>query len=171
MSSARAVTIRGQGSLLGAIISPIGISAPFIGEPVADLKTITCKAVWDTGASGSVITKKAADELGLIATGQKEIHTANGIATKNTYLVNITLPGDVMIQHVKVTEADLVSIDALIGMDIITLGDFSITNKGGITVMSFRIPSLVEIDYVHETRMEIMNRHDKRAYQKQNNLK
>jgi hypothetical protein len=39
-------------------------------------------------------------------------------------------------------------IEALIGMDIITLGDFSITNHKGVTCMSFRIPSGHEIDYV-----------------------
>ena len=33
-------------------------------------------------------------------------------------------------------------------MDVITLGDFSITNHKGITCMSFRIPSSHEIDYV-----------------------
>jgi len=36
----------------------------------------------------------------------------------------------------------------LIGMDVITLGDFSITNHNGITCMSFRVPSSHEIDYV-----------------------
>ncbi|MBI3139488.1 MAG: SEC-C domain-containing protein [Sphingobacteriales bacterium] len=33
-------------------------------------------------------------------------------------------------------------------MDIITLGDFSITNHNGDTCMSFRLPSSHEIDYV-----------------------
>ncbi len=38
--------------------------------------------------------------------------------------------------------------EALIGMDVITLGDFSITNHNGSTCMSFRVPSGHEIDYV-----------------------
>ncbi|MBR5398516.1 MAG: SEC-C domain-containing protein [Bacteroidales bacterium] len=33
-------------------------------------------------------------------------------------------------------------------MNIITQGDFSITNFGGNTTMSFRVPSLQTIDYV-----------------------
>ena len=35
----------------------------------------------------------------------------------------------------------------LIGMDIITLGDFAITNLNGQTVMSFRLPSSGRIDF------------------------
>jgi hypothetical protein len=36
----------------------------------------------------------------------------------------------------------------LIGMNIITMGDFAITNHRGQTVMSFRVPSLQKIDFV-----------------------
>jgi uncharacterized protein YecA (UPF0149 family) len=45
-------------------------------------------------------------------------------------------------------------IDVLIGMDIITLGDFSVTNFQGNTCMSFRVPSLHQIDYVEEANNE-----------------
>jgi hypothetical protein len=37
---------------------------------------------------------------------------------------------------------------AIIGMDVIGLGDFSITNVGRKSVISFRLPSCEEIDYV-----------------------
>jgi len=64
--------------------------------------------------------------------------------------VDIGLPNKVIIQSVIAIEVDGLSIDcdALIGMDIITLGDFSITNHKGKTCMSFRVPSIHEIDYV-----------------------
>ena len=35
-------------------------------------------------------------------------------------------------------------------MDIITLGDFALTNVNGNTTVSFRIPSVETIDYVKE---------------------
>ena len=41
-------------------------------------------------------------------------------------------------------------------MDIITSGDFSITNKNGITVFSFRYPSITEVDYVQEHNQELL---------------
>jgi uncharacterized protein YecA (UPF0149 family) len=52
-----------------------------------------------------------------------------------------------------VTELDKAHVgnfQVIVGMDVITLGDFSITNVSGLTMMSFRTPSLVAIDYVVE---------------------
>ena len=40
--------------------------------------------------------------------------------------------------------------DILIGMDVITMCDFAITNKGGKTVFSFDIPSTRITDYTTE---------------------
>ena len=39
-------------------------------------------------------------------------------------------------------------------MDIINQGDFSITNKDGITCMSFRVPSMHEIDFCRNPNMK-----------------
>ncbi|MBN1585788.1 SEC-C domain-containing protein [Candidatus Uhrbacteria bacterium] len=39
-------------------------------------------------------------------------------------------------------------------MDIITLGDFTVTNLNGRSMMSFRIPSCCEVDYVKEIHEE-----------------
>lgn len=113
-------------------------------------KFILIKAIWDTGATGTVITKSVAKRLGLIPTGMAEVITANGRAIQKTFTVDIGLPNKVIIQSVIAIEVDGLSIDcdALIGMDIITLGDFSITNHKGKTCMSFRVPSIHEIDYV-----------------------
>ena len=38
----------------------------------------------------------------------------------------------------------------LVGMNIIGMGDFSITNFNGETTMTFRVPSLEKNDYVSE---------------------
>jgi hypothetical protein len=68
---------------------------------------------------------------------------------KNTYLVNIYLPMNVFFPGVKVTEGVLYGdIEMLIGMDIITSGDFTITHNQGKTKMSFGIPSVHSYDYV-----------------------
>ena len=39
-------------------------------------------------------------------------------------------------------------------MDIISLGDFSVTNVDGKTAMSFRFPSIKEVDYVLEANKQ-----------------
>lgn len=108
-------------------------------------------ALWDTGASKSCISKKIVDYLHLIPVGKTSISTANGISDVNTYFVNVGLPNGVMIPNVLVSCADLGdNLDALIGMDIISYGDFSITNFNGRTTFSFRIPSIEEIDFTNK---------------------
>lgn len=170
-----ALTVRSKG-ISNVIASKVSISMPFIGNPSAQegfvLKEFV--AIWDTGATNSVITKKVVDALNLVPTGQTEVHTAGGAHLMNTYLVNITLPGNVMIQGVRVTEANIADgVDVLIGMDIITMGDFSVTNFEGKTVMSFRMPSCCEIDFVPEANIDNeqemlkgMNRQQRREYER-----
>jgi hypothetical protein len=148
-----ALTVRGQnkGRLL-VIASKVGICLPFPQTQPMPPNTVIKEfnGIWDTGATGSVITANVVTALGLIPTGQKQVYTAKGPQYTNTYLVNIALPMGVMVPNIAVTEGNLHEVDVLIGMDIITLGDFSITNKDGNTVMSFRVPSTVEHDYVPE---------------------
>jgi hypothetical protein len=73
---------------------------------------------------------------------------AGGESQVNVYLVNIYLPNSFVISGIQITEcANSTSFEAIIGMDIITSGDFSITNVGGKTVFSFRMPSTETIDY------------------------
>ena len=136
-------TIKANG-ILRILTSDVGI---FVASTT---KAIMVKAIWDTGATGSAITKKVSKSLGLISTGFADVNTANGITRQNTYTIDIKLPNGVLIQGIIATEVDALSggCDALIGMDVITLGDFSITNHKGLTCMSFRVPSGHEIDYV-----------------------
>jgi hypothetical protein len=76
---------------------------------------------------------------------------AGGTSSSPTCLVNFLLPNGVGIIGVFVTQfVTDPDFDAIIGMDIITLGDFSVTNVMGKTWMSFRTPSCVAIDYVAE---------------------
>jgi len=108
-------------------------------------------AIWDTGATNTVITKKVVDQCGLKPIGMTQVHTAGGIKKCLIYLVGIMLPNGVGITKVQVTEATLTDhADILIGMDIISLGDFAITNFHGQTVLTFRLPSSERIDFVHQ---------------------
>ena len=82
-----------------------------------------------------------------------------------------------MVGQVRVTEAQLVPEDnvpeenqpqLLVGMDIIGMGDFAVTNANGRTTLSFHIPSIKEIDFIpgaedHNIKATGANRHDRRA--------
>jgi preprotein translocase subunit SecA len=82
-----------------------------------------------------------------------EVLGVHGLRTVNVYVVQIRINNGNIILNRQVTECDELSHDGqdgfLIGMDIINLGDFSITNDKN-TVMSFQIPSTHKHDYVKE---------------------
>ena len=106
------------------------------------------KAIWDTGATASVITQKVIDQCGLKATGMTKVDTVQGSTITETFLVNIILPNNVMVPSVVVSKGVFRDADVLIGMDIISRGDFAVTNREGKTVFSFRMPSTECIDFV-----------------------
>lgn len=115
------------------------------------------KAIWDTGATNSVITEAVVSACGLAPVGITQVHGVNSTSLSETYLVNILLPNATGVPNVKVTKGTLGGgSDVLIGMDIITLGDFAITNLNGKTVFSFCMPSHRSLDFVieHKARQQ-----------------
>lgn len=149
-------TVRANG-LLRDLRTECRISSAFdpASTPVEQPASCQFAAVWDTGATNSVITQQVIDACGLVATGMAENQSAHGMKVVETFLVNITLINGVQVLSVRVTKADLgANTQVLIGMDIIALGDFVVTNKDGVTVFSFRIPSQSCIDFVEQHRAE-----------------
>ncbi len=114
---------------------------------IAGKKSIAIASIFDTGATRSVISEKIAKTLGLVPVGQCSVGTAGGRVIQKMYMVHFVLPNQVIIGGMEVTSAPLPNIDALIGMDIITLGDFAISSYKGNTFFSFQIPSTHCIDF------------------------
>lgn len=84
----------------------------------------------------------------MVATGMTKVQTASALEDAETYIVNIQLPTGIIFGLLVVTKGKLSpGSDVLIGMDIITQGDLSITNQGN-TVFSYRIPSAHTVDFV-----------------------
>jgi len=137
------------------IVTDIGISQAFdIRNPPAPQPNIhPTKALWDTGATISIITKTVVDALGLIPKGTILMNHGAGSLLTNTYQTNLFLPNKVCMIAVLVAEYPDHAIDykVVLGMDIISKGDFSITQSGGKTCMTFRMPSIATIDYVAES--------------------
>lgn len=126
---------------------------------------VKTRAIWDTGASATVVTQEIFDLLGLKQFGVATVSTASiSNELKPTYLLDVYLKPDLQIKGIEVTIGVIAAehgINCLIGMDIITLGDLSITNLAGKTCMSFRLPSQHEVDFVKEWGKEkaIVERH------------
>lgn len=113
------------------------------------------RAIWDTGATGTVITPNVVTGLGLQPSGKVTVQGVGQAGTPaqhlcDTYLVNIYLPNNVVIVGVRASENSLADCDVLIGMDIISHGDFAITNHNDKTTWTFRTPPCEEIDFVQE---------------------
>lgn len=115
-------------------------------------KTMDVCGLWDTGATMSCISHEVVSTLSLIPVGRGTIQTPSGSKEVDIHLVDFILPNGVGIKGVRVYETDIgdQGIGALIGMDIISRGDFTVTNYNGSTVFTFRMPSMKVVDYVKQ---------------------
>jgi hypothetical protein len=113
----------------------------FPGGGFADIKVI-----WDTGATQSVIDNDLKINLNFIPISSKLVFGVNRKQYVDIVAASIKLPNGFVIKNKRFYVCNLPpGIDMLIGMDIIQLGDFHISNKGGKTQFSFVIPSLPDI--------------------------
>lgn len=115
------------------------------------------KATWDTGATGTVITQNVINALSLKPIGKTTVYGVGEGGRPheyeaNTYLINLYLPNNVVVIGVRVVEGSIIDGDVLIGMDIIQMGDFAITNCNDQTCMTFRFPPVETIDFVEEIK-------------------
>ncbi len=106
-------------------------------------------AQWDTGATGTCISKELVTQLGLQPTGMIKVQTPSGIGIMNKYMINLILNNEVRIMNLVVMDSEIGNqgIDVLIGMDIISNGDFAVSNFEGRTQFSFRLPSQEHVEY------------------------
>lgn len=111
------------------------------------------RGLWDTGASSSCIHHRIKEQMGLQAIGTVPISTANGVVEVDTCVISVSLPNGVMVENLLVSCADIGEhTDILLGMDIISFGNFAISNNNGKTNYSFVIPSIGDVDYVLRSR-------------------
>lgn len=147
----RAFTVKANGRL-ASILTDIEVRPGFDpGKPPTPIPpAIKTRALWDTGASKSVIAASLARSLGLTPVSTREVHHGDGKSMRHVYMVNFDLPNAVHVGGVLATEFppshDHFSV--LVGMDVMGLGDMALTHVGGLTTFSFRVPSCEAVDYV-----------------------
>ena len=147
----RAFTVTGNG-LCDKVITDIGVTQG--AKPDEDqakvLHVHQTRALWDTGATKSVISPAVVKELGLQPVGMVKIKGATGDGNCRVFVVNFRLPNKTTVYGVMAAECDLDGFDVLIGMDVIVLGDLSLSHKDGKSMFSFRMPSIEGRDFVAE---------------------
>jgi hypothetical protein len=100
---------------------------------------IPIRALWDTGAYMSVISASIAKQLGLTCVDQRAITSIGGTILSNRYYLSLMLPNKVIFPELYVAEwGGHRFYDMLIGMDIISQGNFSIANDAEKTVFTFK---------------------------------
>jgi hypothetical protein len=132
-----------------SLTSDVEIQPVNSNQPNAIIKT---SAVWDTGATQTFISRRLGEKLGIEPVDYVPVIGLNGRQKSGLAYISIKLPNDLTIPDKRTLIGDLPeSIDILIGMDIIQLGDLHIANTGGQTLFSFVIPSLPHpINLAHE---------------------
>lgn len=149
MNQIRGFTTRYTG-LSRTLVNKVKIGEAFtpnLGQKPDHTKLNEYDALWDTGATGSVITNKLAVDCGLVPVGGTIVNTAGGTQPSLYYFVSMWLPNMVCFPQIKVTQGVLKDINLLIGMDIIGKGDFAVNNSQGVTSFTYRTPSLECFDF------------------------
>ncbi|MDR1901464.1 MAG: hypothetical protein LBQ88_04170 [Treponema sp.] len=137
---------------LTRIITPVSVqqSKEYCALKDFTAYPIDALAMWDTGAKLTYISYKLASALKLIKVNSLELTSIHNRAFTDVFLIDITLPDNTaMIGNIMAAAVDTGNeFDIIIGMNIISLGDFAITNDDGKTVFSFRLPaSNLPIDF------------------------
>ena len=102
---------------------------------------IRLRALWDTGAMLSAVTPEIAKKLNLISTNRIKVNGIGSYCIADIVRISIRLPNLVELRNARISVLNLVKdVDMLIGMDIIQLGDFSISNGAGKTLFTFAMP-------------------------------
>jgi predicted aspartyl protease len=150
----KAFTVEYAG-ITDALVTKCVVSEAYDPTIINNIPHSECKAIWDTGAMCSVISTKVVDSLGLPSIGKTRVFHANGESVVGLYLINIILPNQIGCSFLQVTEGDIADTDVLIGMDIISKGDFAVTASQGKTKFSFQVPSTHDTDYVKEYNQKL----------------
>ncbi|MCH9008353.1 SEC-C domain-containing protein, partial [candidate division KSB1 bacterium] len=133
-----------------ALVTDAHITKPFSPDKNQQPENpVEFKALWDTGATNSLITQSVVEKCDLKPIGMTRVGTAVGQTDCAVFLVGMRLPNNVWFPQIRVTLGQLTSgIDILVGMDVIHMGDFAITHRDEKTAFSFRVPSIDCIDFV-----------------------
>ena len=119
------------------IHTPVYVYTTYLNQDLSDSHKHI--AVWDTGATITGISENIVDKYHLLPLSTSSTSTPGGEIESPVYVIDLVLPGKIMNTTVLARGLHLTDCDLLIGMDIISLGDFSISNRDGKTKFTFQV--------------------------------
>lgn len=141
----RSFTMKSEGRLLSYLATVCHVNAFDPSVKVGDKNDGNrFAAMWDTGATHSIITPRVVEALGLEpirAIRPVSTQGVNGLEKSQAFLVNIHLPGKIIAREFTVFLKDPGDVwwDVIIGMDIISRGNFSVSNVNSTTEWTYSI--------------------------------
>ncbi|MDR0585927.1 MAG: retropepsin-like domain-containing protein [Treponema sp.] len=125
-------------SLARSLVTEARICKQFSGNPE---ESLTIRAVWDTGATSTVISPDAAGKINLVSIDKLSVYGVNSYTEVDVSIVSIILPNGIVLKNNRITICKLPpTVDMLIGMDIILMGDLFICNADNRTLFSYAFP-------------------------------
>ena len=103
--------------------------------------SLSTDALWDTGASISAITPEIKDKLKVTTIDKKTIASVHSTQVVDIAYITVELPNNVIKKNIKVAVCNItLNIGMILGMDIISMGDFALSNGNNQTLISFAVP-------------------------------
>jgi hypothetical protein len=127
------------------LVTEVQIGSAFdpLSEEKATLFPEEFTALWDTGSTSSAIRNDVAIKFGLPVIGPVESSGVNGKFRTNLYLASLVLPNNIPVPEISLLGCNVnASFSIIIGMDIISQGDFLTSQNAGTLLFSFQIPSV-----------------------------
>jgi hypothetical protein len=132
--------------MVDQLISRVKVMPILTADLSPHIVPIELDALWDTGAMVTCVTPAVRNRLKLSPSALDESTILSGLtgnAPAERTFISIQLANSLEIEYCPVYVVDFEDDDfeMIIGMDIITMGDFAVCNTGGETSFSFVIPS------------------------------
>ena len=111
--------------------------------------SVSTEALWDTGANMSAITPDIMTKLKVTPVDKKTIAGIHSTQIVDIVYITVELPNNVIKRNIEVAVCNIPSnVGMILGMDIILLGDFALSNGNSQTLLSFAVPPFKEkIDF------------------------
>ena len=141
--------------LAKSLSTEVQVCKQYSGKPE---ESITIRAIWDTGATSTVVSLDVAARIDLVSVDKLSVYGVNSYTEVDVSIVSIILPNGIILRNKRITICKLPPmVDMLIGMDIILMGDLFICNADNRTLFSYALPPLPDkIDLVDKA--EELNR-------------
>jgi predicted aspartyl protease len=105
-------------------------------------KMVDCIGIIDTGATSTMISEQVAEELRLYPCGEISVSGVHGTNKSDLYFLDIVFGDFVLSNHRVSGSTGDAGFDILIGMDILSMGEFEFVRFGGRQIFLFGIPAL-----------------------------